>query len=346
MRILCVMIIWVGIAFASKADAPYVIGVLYWSAVIPGQVAMRQGLEEEAAAINRQATNANERTLQLLVRVAGDGKKGIENQIAQMYELLEHKPNLLLVQPTDNAALAEPLQAANRLHIPVIAFDQYINGGQLTSYVTSDNYQAGYLDGEYAAATVPENRQLRVVLIEYPHVSSTVERVNGFLDALNDAKVNFRILKTYEAVEPVGGRIAGQALLKDFPRRGSVDLVFCVNDGGGLAVARELARAGRTEIFMATVDGDAEAIAIIRRHGMIRVDAAQFCRAIGQTAMRLAWQYLHGQHVSEQVLTPVFPLTAATVDIYQPRLEAMPEKYTKPWRCRAPLWQRNLKTVK
>lgn len=40
-------------------------------------------------------------------RVAGDGQKGIEKQIRQMMELIEAGIDLLIVQPTENAALSE-----------------------------------------------------------------------------------------------------------------------------------------------------------------------------------------------------------------------------------------------
>ncbi len=117
------------------------IGVLYWSMNIPGQVAMRKGLEEEAAKINRQADSvAGLQGVNLLVRVAGDGDKGIERQMQQMYDLVKQKPDILIVQPTVNAALAGPLMAANRAKIPVVTYDQYISGGEIASYLTSVRY--------------------------------------------------------------------------------------------------------------------------------------------------------------------------------------------------------------
>ena len=164
---------------------PYEVGVLYWSKTIEGQVAMRVGFEREIARVDSRARAAGARGIELVRRVAGDGAAGIENQIRQMKALLARRPDLLVVQPTDNAALAKELVAANRLGVPVIAYDQYISGrGRLLSYVTSDNHQAGYLNGEYVASLFPDQRPIKLVLVDYPHVSSTVERVDGFLDGL------------------------------------------------------------------------------------------------------------------------------------------------------------------
>ena len=135
-----------GLADNQLGNEPVRIGVLYWSMSIPGQVAMRKGLEAEAKKINSESRNNKLPAVELLVSVAGDGQDGIERQIRQMHDLIKLRPDVIIVQPTDNAALAEPLREANRLNIPVVAYDQYISGGELAAYITSDNRQAGYLN--------------------------------------------------------------------------------------------------------------------------------------------------------------------------------------------------------
>lgn len=322
----------------GTAGLPLRIGVLYWSMNIPGQVAMRQGLEAEAERINSTARERGERQVKLLLEVAGDGTSGVERQIAQMQAMVAAKPDIIIVQPTDNAALATPLKAANAAGIPVVAYDQYISGGHLAAYVTSDNRQAGYLDGEYLAAQFPGAVPLRLVLVEYPLVSSTVERVNGFLDALHDQGKAFIILKTYQAVEPVSGRQAGMDILRDFPSRNSVDAVFTVNDGGGLAVVDVLAEARRDEIAVASIDGDPLAVENIRAHRLTRIDSAQFCGPLGAAAMKAAYAVARKQPVARQILVPVFPVTAETLARYPGWLGPIPAPFKKPWVSKQPMW--------
>jgi len=326
------------LAGTALAEAPYRVEVLYWSMNIPGQVAMRHGVEAEAERINRAARETGTRGVELVPRVAGDGPAGVERQIAQMFAAVQARPDVILVQPTDNAALAEPLRAANRAGIPVVAYDQYISGGKLAAYVTSDNRQAGYLGGEYLAALFPGVDPLRLVIVEYPLVSSTVERLNGFLDALRDRKVRYTVLKTYQAVEPVAGRKAGEAILRDFPGRGSIDAVFTVNDGGGLAVVDALARAGRDEIAVATIDGDPASVDNIRQRRLTRIDAAQFCGPLGAEALKAAHAVARGATVPKRLLVPVFPVTGETLDRYPGWLGPIPEAFRKPWRSNQPLW--------
>ncbi len=321
----------------ARNPSAFSVGVLYWSMNIEGQVAMRRGLEAECERINRAAKNSKQRVT-LIPKVAGDGEIGIEAQIKQMHELISAGVDLIIVQPTDNAALADPLRHANDTGIPVVAYDQYINGGELAAYLTSDNYQAGFLDGEYIAARFPKKHEIRLVLVEYPHVSSTVERVNGFIDALDAAKAKYRVLKSYTAVEPVGGRKAGFAIIGDFPTKNSVDVVFTVNDGGGLAVVDALAKAGRTEIQIATIDGDPRSVENIKSRRLTVIDSAQFCGPLGAEAMKAGYAILTGKRQPRHSLVPVFPIAAETLGLYPGWMGPIPTGFDKPWRSTKPRW--------
>ncbi len=329
-------------SFSALADdierEPYRVGVLYWSMNIQGQVVMRKGLEAEAKQINAAARQQGKRGVELTAEVAGDGDEGVERQISQMRAMIASKPDVIIVQPTDNAALAAPLREANTAGIPVVAYDQYISGGRLAAYVTSNNYQAGYLDGEYLAARFPGPQPLRLVLVEYPLVSSTVERVNGLLDALRDQGKSFNILKTYQAVEPIAGRKAGEAILRDFPERNSIDAIFTVNDGGGLAVVDVLAKAGRDEIAVATIDGDPRSVENIRARRLTVIDSAQFCGPLGAAAMKAAYAVAQHQPVAQQILVPAFPITLETLDRYPGWMGPISAPFKKPWAAKQPMW--------
>lgn len=320
---------------AEPRGGPLRIGVLYWSSTIAGQRAMRAGLEAEAARIARAPDGQK---IELIPRVAGDGPEGRQRQIEQMSALVEAGVDAIIVQPTDNAALVEPLRAANARGIPVVAFDQYVEGGELAAFVTSDNRQAGALDGEYVAARFGDERAIRLVLVEYPHVSSTVERLDGFLEALRDLGQPFEIVGTYKAVEPKAGATAGQRILDDFPEPGSVDVVFTVNDGGGLAVVDALAAAGRDEIAVATIDGDPASVENIRRGRLTVIDAAQFCGPMGAAAMRAAYAVLRGEPVERVQRIPTFPITRQTLERYPGWAGPLPEPFDKPWPSKQPRW--------
>lgn len=332
------LVLFIGLVTAIEA-APFKIGVLYWSMNIPGQVAMAKGLEAEARAINELAAKQNERGVELMTRVAGDGEAGVERQIIQMREMIAAKPDVIIVQPSDNAALSAPLREANATGIPVVAYDQYISNGTLAAFITSDNYQAGYLGGEYMASLLRDlGRPVNMVLVDYPLVSTTVERVDGLLDAMRDQKLEYRVLATYQAVEPVAGRKAAVEILRNFPKPGSLDMVFVVNDGAGVALVEALAEAGRDEIMVASVDGDPESVDNIRDRRLTRYDGAQFCGPMGAAAMRAAYDIAKGEAVEKHQLIPIFPVTRETICDYPGWMGPIPHAFFKPWQSTQPQW--------
>jgi len=319
----------------------YRVGVLYWSMNIEGQVAMRKGLEEAAGIINRDLKTKGDR-LTLIPYVAGDGAAGIVNQIKQMDEVITSKRvDLIIVQPTDNAALVAPLLKANAKKIPVVTYDQYIVKGEIASYVTSNNYQAGFLAGEYLASLFEDSLEMKIVLVEYPKVSSTVERVDGFIDALYKEKQKFKIIATYEAVEPVSGKKAGADILWKFPNKKSIDAIFTVNDGGGLEIVSALNKAGRNEIKIATVDGDPKSVLNLKANRNTVVDAAQFCAEIGRQSMVVGWKILEGKKYPKKILVPTFPITHATVEQYPGWMGKIPKSFEKPWK-KGSFWSNEL----
>lgn len=325
--------------YASEA---FKIGVLFWSETIEGQVAMKQGLENEAKILNTQALEKNGKTIQLIKHIAGDGEAGMEKQLEQFYELLSQDVDAIIVQPTDNAVLVPALLEANAKNIPVIAYDQYISQGELASFITSDNYQAGFLDGEYVSDKFRHKGELKIALVEYPYVSSTVQRVDGFIDALEKYDLNYTIVKRYQAVEPIAGKKVGEQILQDFPHKNSLDLIFTINDGGGVSLVQELINANRDDIAVATVDGDPQSVALLRDNKNIIINSAQFCGEMGAVALRVTYDKLLGKNIAKHILLPVFPITQETQNLYHGWLAPIPKSFQKPWQSIHTHWENSL----
>lgn len=313
---------------AAARERPYSLGVVYWSMNIAGQVAMRQGLEREAARINRDPAN---RPLRLHAAVAGDGEPAVERQRQAMYRFIGQRMDALILQPIDSAALSRPVKAANQAGIPVVAFDQYVLEGKLNCYVTSNNWLAGNLDGEYLVHRFRARKgPVRLVLVEFPYVSSTIERVEGLREAFHAAGRAYEIVGRYEAVEPQSGRRAGKAIVRNHPP-GTIDAVFCVNDGGGVPVMEELTRAGRRDVVMATVDGDPRMVDVIRAGGIVGIDTAQFMGPLGAESLQWTYRMLRGEPVPREVRLTVFPITRQNLESYPGWEGPIPRVIPKPW---------------
>ncbi|MBV2169782.1 MAG: substrate-binding domain-containing protein [Bdellovibrio sp.] len=279
---------------------------------IEGQVAMRKGFEEEIGNFNKKSSDK----IKITPYVAGEGRKGIVQQVSQMDEAVKKKPHAIVIQPTDNSALASGLLLANKANIPVIAYDQYIVNGTLASFLTSDNYQGGWDDGLHVESLFDRSHEIQIVVFEYPRVSSTIDRVDGFFDALRSRGQKFRVLKRYDAVDPESGEKAAKKFLQDFPTKGSVDLILTVNDGGGISIVKALWEKKRTEIRHATFDGAPESIQNIKEERLTVVNSAQYCAELGRETARTLIAALLGKSISPKKLIPTFPVTKQNVKEY------------------------------
>ena len=273
---------------------------------------MRAGFEEEIAAFNKKSKDQ----IEIIPFVAGEGRKGILNQVTQMEEALGKNPDVIVIQPTDNSALARGLQEANKKKVPVIAYDQYIVNGDLTYFLTSDNFQAGRDNGNHIDSIFPRDKKLNIVVFEYPKVSSTTDRVDGFFEALREKSRRFDVLKRYQAVDPISGSVAAKRFMKDFPRQDSVDIILTVNDGGGLTIVKNLWDRKRRKLVHATFDGDPLSVENIKNKKLTVIDSAQFCAELGRETARALIAHLSGQKWPEKKLVPTFPVTLRTLKAF------------------------------
>ncbi|WP_030562118.1 multiple monosaccharide ABC transporter substrate-binding protein [Streptomyces aureocirculatus] len=78
----------------------------------------------------------------------GDNK--VENQIAQLENMITKGHGLLVVAAIDGSALTEVMRRAHDAHIPVISYDRLILGTEHVDYYASfDNERVGRLEAEY-----------------------------------------------------------------------------------------------------------------------------------------------------------------------------------------------------
>lgn len=74
----------------------------------------------------------------------------VENQIAQIENMITKKVAILVIASIDGEALTEVLNKAKNQGIPVIAYDRLImNSDHVSYYATFDNFEVGVLQGKY-----------------------------------------------------------------------------------------------------------------------------------------------------------------------------------------------------
>ena len=102
-------------------------------------------------------------------------------QTSQIENFITKKVDIILLNAVDTKGIAAAVQQAKDAGIPVIAVDTNAEGG-VDATVTSDNYQAGKLAGEYVIEQL--GGKGKIAIIDGPPVSAVTDRIKGFEDAI------------------------------------------------------------------------------------------------------------------------------------------------------------------
>lgn len=245
---------------------------------------------------DRVAAEAGART----VHYVPETPDHVGQQKALVSEALALRPDAVLLNPTDDVAMAEDLARFAAAGIPVVLIINRMKG-QALAFVGSDDVGVGYtaagalisgpgglagkggivaLDGTPSAPTARDRTMgLKRAVAEHPGIELLGSRV-GYLMA-------------------PPARTAMAELLKAHPR---IDGVWCANDVMAFGVLEALADAGRTAKVVG-VNGLPAAIEHIEHGRMLAsVDFSAF--NIAAIATRAALRHLEGKSVPSEIMVP------------------------------------------
>ncbi len=231
-----------------------------------------------------------------------------DRQIEQIQAMLDMGIDVLIVTPVDWVKLTDILEQAKNRGVFIVVLDTNVSGGELADCtITSDNYQAGVLVGEYFLA---QHGASHVVVMTHETTVSGQQRVQGFVDAVtqNDG------VEIVERIECEGQLEIAMPKLKQAIENGVVfDSVFCLNDlacVGAAAALDEKQMLGEVDLY--GVDASPDAKALIAE-GMMDASAAQFPTQIGREAARVIYCLLEGKPVERNIFIPVELVTKDNV---------------------------------
>lgn len=254
----------------------------------PYFVAFKESLDEEAAKEGFEA-------------ITEGADFDLAKQQAQIEAFIQKKVDLILVNAVDSKGIAGAVQQAVAANIPIIAVDVDADGG-VTATITSDNFQAGKLAGEYLVKRL--NGKGNVVLVNGNPVSSVFDRVAGFKDALKD-------YPDIKIVEDQNGKLnrddaykVFENILSSYPE-GKLDAVFGVNDPTSIGAYLAAKAANRNDFFFVSVDGSQAAVDFIKKDETFGQTSQQHPKAEVVKAIELGKELIKGNKVEEKILIPV-----------------------------------------
>jgi len=226
-----------------------------------------------------------------------DAQDDSAKQINDIEDLLLTGIDVLIINPTDSAAIVTAVEAANAADIPVITIDRSVDSGDVVTSVVSDNVGGGVMAGEYLVETLGEGANI-VEISGIPGASATRDRGEGFHSVADDQ------LNVLASQAGNFNRTDAMNVMEDLLQaHQDIDGVFAQNDEMALGAMEAISASGR-DIIVIGFDGSAEALDAIRAGDLDSTIVQQF-DVMAELAIEAALAELAGESVEPLIYVPV-----------------------------------------
>src|SRR5574343_344379 len=253
----------------------------------PFFVSLRDGAEAEA---KKEGIN--------LITV--DAQDDPAKQQASVEDLIQKKVNVILINPTDSAAVANVVKEATSKGIKVVSLDRSVTGADVSAHIASDNVAGGKMAGEFLL----ENLGGKGNIVELEGIagsSAARERGQGFHQVV-DGKADVKLL----AKQPADfDRAKGLSVMENIIQGNKgIQGVFAHNDEMALGAVKAIQAAGLKNVVVVGFDATADAVAAVKA-GTLAATVQQQPELIGQYGVQTAKKLIAGQPVDKFIPVPL-----------------------------------------
>lgn len=293
----------IALGAAPAVAAGPIICVVHNNADHPSITALVKGMNDEGAIYGAKITYF-------------DPALNPVKQVSMIEDCISRKPDVIVVNAVDPAAVVPALRKANEAGIPVLMqnADTTPEGHAYTkAFIGSQSYDQGYAVGQMIVKALGGKGNI-VVITGKTGQTDTVNRTAGMQAAFKDAKASIDVL----AVQPADwskdkALTVMQDLLTRFPK---IDAVFGQDDPMALGALEAIKAQGREkEIKVFGVNGNKEACQAIKAGDMYGT-ALQLSYLVGVYTVRAAYDLTQKRLVPSAILAPTAPVTPETVDTW------------------------------
>ena len=227
-----------------------------------------------------------------------------ERQSQQIDSLVESGIDLLIVAPNQLTSVSPAIDRAFDKGIPVIVFERKTDSQKYTAFVSADNYEMGWLMGEYIESRLNGKGNV-IEILGLKGSSPADERHKGFANALSSS--DLKVVGTLQgdwseetSYQKVKQWLAGHKDVK-------VDYVFGQNDRMAMGARKAFREIGRSP-YICGIDG------LPGENGGIRLvrdslfDASYIYPTRGDQLLQIALDILEGKPFKKETM-----LTSAIV---------------------------------
>ncbi|MEU6035054.1 substrate-binding domain-containing protein [Actinomadura sp. NPDC047616] len=234
----------------------------------------------------------------------------VQKQSDQIDAFIRRRVDVVVVDAVDSKGIGPAVARAKAAGIKVVAIDVGAEGADAT--ITTDNVQAGRIACEHLGTRV---RSGPIAILDGTNITAVNDRINGCLTALKafpgiKVVARQRGLNSRDSALPIATN-----MLTATP---GIKAFFAINDPTAAGVELAAKQKGRTDVFIASVDGAQSAVESITRGGLIASTSAQDPVGMGAKGVQTGIQLAAGKPARTTVLVPATLVTKDNAASYKP----------------------------
>lgn len=239
-------------------------------------------------------------------------------QIQIVDAMVARHVDALAISATDERALVAPLLRARRAGIPVTIFDSGVNIEDYTTFVATDNYEAGCRAARLLAGLISGRGKIAMVM-QKPGGTSTGLRERGFEETIGREFPTIRIAaRQYGMADAAKSRAAAENILTAHPDTAGI---FASSEAASLGTIHAIqSRNMAGKVKLVTFDFSEDHVRALE-DGTIDVMLVQDPSRIGYEAVKSLVSKLNGQTPPRRLDLPARAIQRA--DLNKPDVRAL-----------------------
>jgi ribose transport system substrate-binding protein len=265
----------------------------------PFYISMECGAQEEATKLGYQLTT----------QAPDQFEAALQTPIVT--GVLATRPAGVLIAPTDDVALANPMTQLKGAGIKVVEVDTRLQDESVAlSTVSSNNEQGGQLAAQTVAQLIGDRGKV-LVLNTKAGTSTTDARAKGFADEIAKHPGITYLGQEYTDNQPA---VAAQKVSAKLSSDPDLAAVFATNLNTGEGAATGLRNAGKTEqVRLVGFDASPNQVEDLRA-GEVSALIAQDPATIGRQGVQQVVAAIEGRPVQREIQTDLVAITTADMD--------------------------------
>lgn len=234
-----------------------------------------------------------------------DASDDAATQANQLNNAVTTGAGVVIVNPTDSDAVVPSVEALNQAEIPVVAVDRSSNGGEISSFVASDNVAGGAQAAAAMAEAIGGEGEI-IILQGIAGSSASRDRGKGFEEEIAKHSGITVAAKQTANFDRAEGLDVTTNLLQAHP---NVKAIFAENDEMALGAIEALGDRAGKDVMVVGFDGTSDGLTAVE-DGRMLATIAQQPEELGAKAVEEAAKLLRGEEAQADV-----PVEVVTVKL-------------------------------